>query len=70
MVANHRRKVDAGPANWVLRLGFRFLPGVYDRLVGPLFGLLALGRAHVAPHDGNVFTATEDARMGTTKPGA
>ncbi len=31
-----RARVQAGPANDVMRLGFSLLPGVFDRLVGPL----------------------------------
>jgi NAD(P)-dependent dehydrogenase (short-subunit alcohol dehydrogenase family) len=68
VVDNHKRRADAGPLNWVMRLGFSFVPGVYDTLVGPLFARLALGPEHVAPTEGNVFTATEDLQ-GTTTPG-
>ncbi len=46
--------VPVGPGNPVIIAGFRLLPLVYDRLVGPLFRLAALTRKRVAPTTGNV----------------
>jgi hypothetical protein len=40
--------------------GFRFLPPVYDVLVGPLMRLAGLSRRPVDPHDGTVFTPNPD----------
>ena len=39
-----RDRSQVGPANGLMRAGFTFLPGVYDALVGPLFGVAALDR--------------------------
>ena len=57
-MADHpRRKVEAGPVNLVTIAGFRFLPFVYERIVGPLFSLAALTRESAAPATGNTLTA-------------
>lgn len=48
------RDANVGFANHLMVLGFRALPGVYDRLVGPLMRLLGQGRARVDDHPGNV----------------
>ena len=41
-----------------MRAGFTFLPGVYDALVGPLFGVAALDRTTpLAPGPGNVLAS-------------
>jgi len=50
-----RRMVQAGVLNPLIMAGFRLLPGVYDRLVGPLFRQLALANDDVPPTEGNVF---------------
>ncbi len=51
-----RREVGIGVANPLMVLGFRALPGVFDALVGPLFGRLAQARTgSVAPTPGNVM---------------
>lgn len=50
-----RRDLDVGFANKLMVFGFRFLPGVFDRLVGPMMRLLGQGRGRVEPHAGNVF---------------
>ena len=50
-----RREAGVGFANPVMVLGFRLLPGVFDRLVGPLMRVFGQGRARVDPHPGNVF---------------
>jgi hypothetical protein len=52
-----RRFVHAGFANPVIVAGFRFLPGVYDALVGPLLRTFALARGEVPPTEGNVFAS-------------
>ena len=44
-----------------MRAGFTFLPGVYDALVGPLFGVAALDRTTpLAPAPGNVLAPAAD----------
>ena len=50
-----RREVTVGPVNWAMVFGFRFLPSVYDRLVGPLMSRIALGSEPVPPTPGNVL---------------
>lgn len=50
-----RPRVSVGLANPLIIAGFRLLPPVYDRLVTPLFHLVAQGR-EIARHSGNVFT--------------
>ncbi|MCG8927309.1 SDR family oxidoreductase [Lentzea sp. CC55] len=47
--------VPVGPANPLIIAGFRFLPRVYDLLVGPLFRLAALTGKTVSATQGNVF---------------
>lgn len=56
LVDHPRRQVQAGPVNLLTIAGFRFLPFVYDRIVGPLFDLGALTRADAAPAPGNTRT--------------
>lgn len=46
--------VPVGPANPIIVIGFRVLPAVYDRIVGPLFRLAALTRRRVPGTPGNV----------------
>ena len=47
------------PANDVIRLGATFLPWVYDRLVGPLFGVIATDLTRpTGPTTGNVLSPT------------
>lgn len=50
-----RRHVEVGPANRITVLGSRFLPWVYDRLVGPLARLVIFRGGSVADSAGNVF---------------
>jgi len=50
-----RRVVQSGLLNPLVAAGFRFLPGLYDLLVGPLFQRLALAGDDVPPTAGNVF---------------
>jgi NAD(P)-dependent dehydrogenase (short-subunit alcohol dehydrogenase family) len=52
-----RRMVQAGVLNPLIMAGFRLLPGVYDRLVGPLFQQFALAKDDVPPTEGNVFAS-------------
>jgi NAD(P)-dependent dehydrogenase (short-subunit alcohol dehydrogenase family) len=52
-----RRMVQAGVFNPLITAGFRFLPGVYDRLVGPLLQRLAVADDEVPPTEGNVFAS-------------
>ena len=62
-----RRDVNVGPANVVMVLGFRLLPGLFDALVGPLMGVLGQGREDQPPGPGNVFEPTPD-REAVTGP--
>jgi NAD(P)-dependent dehydrogenase (short-subunit alcohol dehydrogenase family) len=55
-----RRESGVGPANPVMVLGSRLLPGVFDRAVGPLMSLLGQSRARVGPHPGNVLEPRPD----------
>jgi NAD(P)-dependent dehydrogenase (short-subunit alcohol dehydrogenase family) len=55
-----RKRISVGAANRIVLLGFRLLPPIYDRLVGPLYQRLALGRDTVEPTDGNVFRSATD----------
>jgi short-subunit dehydrogenase len=51
-----RDRSQVGSANGLMRAGFTFLPGLYDALVGPLFGVAALDRTTpLAPDPGNVL---------------
>jgi NADP-dependent 3-hydroxy acid dehydrogenase YdfG len=50
-----RRMVQAGVFNPLITAGFRLLPGMYDRLVGPLLERLGVADDEVPPTVGNVF---------------
>jgi NAD(P)-dependent dehydrogenase (short-subunit alcohol dehydrogenase family) len=52
---NPRRTISLGLANPVMVLGFRTLPGVFDRLVTPLMGWVGQTRREVDPNPGNVL---------------
>jgi short-subunit dehydrogenase len=52
--------VPVGPPNPVIITGFRFLPFVYDRIVGPLFRVGALTRKEQGPTSGNVLSPQAD----------
>ncbi|MCW2831354.1 MAG: hypothetical protein JWP31_2046 [Aeromicrobium sp.] len=55
-----RARTQVNVSNDIIRLGFSVLPGVYDRLVGPLFRLAATDRTTpVEPHEGNVLAPRE-----------
>ena len=47
--------VPVGPANPLIVTAFRFLPRLYDLLVGPLFRIAALTGKEVLPTQGSVF---------------
>jgi NAD(P)-dependent dehydrogenase (short-subunit alcohol dehydrogenase family) len=55
-----RRTRSVGPANGVITLGFRLAPWLFDRLVGPLARVGALGPEPVAPTAGNVFVSADE----------
>lgn len=56
-----RDRRQVGPANGLMRAGFTFLPGVYDALVGSLFGVAALDRTTpLARGPGNVLISLAD----------
>jgi short-subunit dehydrogenase len=50
-----RRERSVGALNPLMSFGFRALPAVYDRIVGPLMNRLALDDKPVASHSGNLF---------------
>jgi short-subunit dehydrogenase len=53
-----RHREQIGMANDVIRLGHTMLPWVYDRLVGPLYGLAARDQTRpVTPNPGNVLSS-------------
>jgi len=54
-VEEPRRESSVGCANLVMLAGFRFFPGVFDRLVGPLMRVAGLTGPRVAATPGNVF---------------
>ena len=55
-----RRHLDVGPGNKVTVLGFRALPVVYDRIVGPLSRLIIFRAPQVPQTRGNVFGPTPE----------
>ncbi|MHA3701828.1 DUF1990 family protein [Jatrophihabitans sp. YIM 134969] len=50
-----RRIVEVGPANGIAKLGFRFMPAIYDRIVGPLVDLAVFRGEPTADNPGNVL---------------
>lgn len=52
-----RRHVEVGPANTITVLGFRLMPWLFDRIVGPLVKLIIFRGPRVTPGTGNVLTA-------------
>ena len=51
-----RNETQVGPLNDVLRFGFSFLPGVYDRIISPALRVLSRDRDEGRPDDsGNVL---------------
>lgn len=55
----HRRSVDVGPANTLMRAGYTLVPRVFDALVGPFFAAAALDREPTEPGEGNVYHPQE-----------
>jgi short-subunit dehydrogenase len=55
LVDHPRRQIQAGPGNLFAITGFRLMPFLYDRIVGPLFGLGALTHADAEPAPGNTL---------------
>jgi len=49
-----RRMVHVGPANWVTVIGYRLMPGIYDRLAPLLVAKVVLRGHGVPPDEGNV----------------
>jgi len=49
------KRVSIGAANRAMRLGFTLTPGLFDALVGPLFGTIASGRTAAPETTGNVL---------------
>jgi short-subunit dehydrogenase len=62
-----RRERSVGLLNPVMSLGFRVLPAVYDRIVGPLMTRLALDDKPVPAHRGNLFDTVAEP-VATTGP--
>lgn len=56
-----RKRMSVGFLNQFVVFGFRFVTPLYDALVGPLYEKLAHGDGLVAPTDGNVLLASEEA---------
>ncbi len=57
-IGRRRRDLGVGVANPLVVLGFRMLPGVFDRIVTPLMNLGGLERDEVPNGPGNVFEPT------------
>jgi NAD(P)-dependent dehydrogenase (short-subunit alcohol dehydrogenase family) len=55
-----RRQVQAGFLNPIVVAGFRLLPALYDRLVGPLLHRWALADDEVPRTEGNVFRSRQE----------
>ena len=55
-----RRSVQVGPVNRVVRAGFRHLPGLYDRIAGPMVQRIVLRGPERAPDPGNVVAPLVD----------
>ncbi|MGY4644895.1 SDR family NAD(P)-dependent oxidoreductase [Cellulomonas sp. URHB0016] len=53
-----RRHASVGAANAVAVAGFRYLPGVYDRLVRPAMWVTGLAPGRVEPRPGNLWEPT------------
>ena len=50
-----RRLVHVGPANWLTVIGFRLMPGVYDRMAPLLVRRVVLRGRRTGPSSGNVL---------------
>ena len=55
VIGHPRDRVSVGRANPLMRLGFTFLPAVFDLAVGPLFRLAGTKPGHQLPTAGNVL---------------
>lgn len=55
VIERPRDRVSVGRANPLMRLGFTFLPAVFDLAVGPLFRLAGTKPGHQGPTVGNVL---------------
>lgn len=67
-----RRHVEVGPANRLTVLGFRLLPSLFDRAVGPLADMAVFRGLAVPDTDGNVLEPNphlERLRGGWSRPG-
>src|SRR5215213_8834307 len=61
--ARPRRLIHVGAGNSTMVLGFTLMPALYDRLVTPLFRLLASQpRANTDENPGNLFQPSDPAR--------
>lgn len=60
LLESPRRERSVGALNPLMSLGFRVVPAVYDRIVGPLMSRLALDDRPVAAHRGNLFEPTPE----------
>lgn len=58
-----RRERSVGPANPLVVLGFRTIPGLFDRLVTPLMRLGGLSREPVGATAGNVLAPSPSGEM-------
>lgn len=56
-----RRADHVGPVNLLAVAGFRGLPAVYDRLVGPMVDQVVLRGPRTGADDGNIFEARPEA---------
>jgi short-subunit dehydrogenase len=61
LIDRPRDRVSVGRANPLMRLGFTFLPAVFDVVVGPLFRVAAMKPGHQLPTTGNVLEARDEA---------
>lgn len=50
-----RRNASVGPANGITALGFRLLPGVYDRVITPYMDVALLSRDEADERPGNLW---------------
>lgn len=60
VVDRQERAAGVSFTNPVIRLGFTLVPRVYDVLVTPMMRVAGLRREGIEPHEGNVFTPSED----------
>lgn len=59
-IEDPHKHVDVGPGNKIVTLGFRLLPWVYDRVVGPLARVVVFRGCGIPPSDGNVLAPAPD----------